>query len=381
MILGVPKEVVERETRVAIVPESVGKLTGKLGHTVKVESGAGLASGFSDEEYKKEGAEIVDAKTVFAESDVVLRVQRPVDHPTLGKNELELMKKGALFIGFFQPLSNVDLVKKAASAGVDVLAMDQIPRITVAQRMDVLSSQTNLAGYKAVIIAAQNLGKIFPLMMTAAGTITPAKVVILGAGVAGLQAIATAKRLGAIVEVSDIRPAVKEQVLSLGAKYIEPPEQEDAEDSGGYAKEVTSEYLAKQQEILKQHLADADAVVTTANVPGKKAPILVTDDMLAAMKPGAVIVDMAAESGGNCSKTKINETIVENGVTIVGVTNLPATVPFDASQLYSRNLLALLQHLSKEGKVELDPEDDIVKGSLIVREGQIVHEATKGVAG
>lgn len=383
MNLGIPKEVVAGETRVAIVPESVGKLTGKLGHTVRIESGAGEASGFSDAEYEKEGAEIVkDAAKIYGESDVVLKVQRPVDHPGLGKHEIDLMKSGSIYVGFFQPLNEPKLAERAAKAGIKVIAMDQIPRITKAQRMDVLSSQTNLAGYKATLIAADSLQKIFPLMMTAAGTISPAKVVILGAGVAGLQAIATAKRLGAVVEVSDVRPAVKEQVLSLGGRYIEPPEEEakegeSMEDKGGYAKQASEDFIKRQQEILKQHLADADAVITTANVPGRKAPLLITDDMLSAMRPGAVIVDMAAESGGNCSVTKMNETVVVNGVSVIGVTNLPAQVPYHASQLYSRNILSLLEYLTKEGAVALDLEDEIVQGALITNDGQVIHEATQ----
>lgn len=384
MNLGIPKEIAEGETRVATVPESVGKLTKKLGHTVRIESGAGIASGFSDAEYEKEGAEVVkDAASLYSQSDVILKVQRPIDHPTLGKHELDLMKKGGLYIGFFQPLNYPELAQRAATTGVNVIAMDQIPRITKAQRMDVLSSQTNLAGYKATLIAADALKKIFPLMMTAAGTISPAKVVILGAGVAGLQAIATAKRLGAVVEVSDVRPAVKEQVLSLGGRYIEPPVEEERadqgnmEDKGGYAKQASEDFIRRQQEILTEHLADADAVITTANVPGRKAPLLITDAMLQAMRPGAVIVDMAAESGGNCSVTKANETVVVNGVSVIGVTNLAALVPYHASQLYSRNILSLVEYLTKEAVIELNLEDEIVQGALITNDGAVIHEATQ----
>ncbi|MCR9143523.1 MAG: Re/Si-specific NAD(P)(+) transhydrogenase subunit alpha [bacterium] len=388
MNLGIPKEIVEGETRVAIVPESVGKLTGKLGHTVRIESGAGLASGFSDAEYEKEGAEVVkDAASLYSQSDVILKVQRPIDHPGLGKHELDAMKQGAMYIGFFQPLNHPELAQQAAKTGVNVIAMDQVPRITKAQRMDVLSSQTNLAGYKATLIAAESLKKIFPLMMTAAGTISPAKVIILGAGVAGLQAIATAKRLGAVVEVSDVRPAVKEQVLSLGGRYIEPPEEEKTEgeesmeDKGGYAKQASEDFIRRQQEILTEHLKDADAVITTANVPGRKAPLLITDAMLEVMQPGAVIVDMAAESGGNCSVTKANETVVVNGVSVIGVTNLPARVPYHASQLYSRNILSLIEYLTKEAVIELDLEDEIVQGALITNGGEVIHEPTKKLLG
>lgn len=381
MILGIPKETVSGETRVAIVPESVGRLVKKLGMTVHVESGAGFASGFSDDAYKAEGAEIVaSAADVYKSADVLTKVQRPLPHPS-GKHELEMMKQGGTYVGFFYALTFPEVAKQAANLGVQVLSMDAIPRTTKAQRMDALSSQTNLAGYKAAVLAAANLGKIFPLLMTAAGTITPAKVVILGAGVAGLQAIATARRLGAIVEVSDVRPAVKEQVESLGAKYIEPPQDESLEGSGGYAKEASEEYLRKQQEILKRHISEADAVITTANVPGKKAPVLVTKEIIQTMRPGAVVVDMAAENGGNCELTQPGETVEEYGVKIVGVTNLPATVPFHASQLYSRNILSLLEYLIKDGELKLDPEDEIVQGANIVRGGEVVHPQVKELVG
>ncbi|MBW7858277.1 MAG: NAD(P) transhydrogenase subunit alpha, partial [Leptonema sp. (in: Bacteria)] len=302
-------------------------------------------------------------------------------HPATQKNELEMMKKGSVFVGFFYGLSNPELAKKAALAGVQVLSMDAVPRITKAQRMDALSSQTNLAGYKAVILAADHLHKIFPLLMTAAGTITPAKVVILGAGVAGLQAIATAKRLGAIVEVSDVRPETKEQVQSLGGKFIEPPQDESLVGEGGYAKEATAEYIAKQQELLKKHICEADAVITTAQVPGRKAPVLITADVVKQMQPGSVIVDMAAGTGGNCESTQPGKVIQEGGVTIVGHTNLPAEMAFHASQLYSRNVQALLEYLTKEGALDLNPEDEIVAGALITRDGQIVHPKIKEMAG
>ena len=376
MIIAVPKETVSGETRVALVPETVQKLI-QLGYTIKVETGAGSQAGFGDEAFKNDGAEIVaDASALFAEADIVLKVQIPGQHPS-GKHELEMLKKGALIISFFYPLYNYELATKAAGLGVNVMAMDAVPRITKAQRMDALSSQTNLAGYKSVLLAASALDKIFPLMMTAAGTISPARVVIMGAGVAGLQAIATAKRLGAVVEVSDIRPAVKEQVESLGGKYIELPTQEDMEDSGGYAREVTADFLKKQQEVIAKHVSEADAVITTALVPGKKAPILVTADMVKQMRPGSVVVDMATEQGGNCELSEMGTTVVKEGVTIIGETNLPARLPYHASELYSRNLLALIKYLTKEEKLILDPADEIVQGALITHEGQIVHERTK----
>ncbi|MBL8021542.1 MAG: Re/Si-specific NAD(P)(+) transhydrogenase subunit alpha [Leptospirales bacterium] len=379
MNLSIPKETLPGEKRVAIVPETIKKLL-QLGYTVRVESGAGLAAGYSDSEYKTAGAEIISsAGQLYSEADVLLKVQKPGAHPA-GKNELELLKPGSFFIGFFYSLSNPDLAKLAAAQKINVLSMDAIPRITRAQRMDALSSQTNLAGYKAVLMAANALTKIFPLMMTAAGTVQPAKVVIIGAGVAGLQAIATAKRLGAVVEVSDVRPAVKEQVESLGGKYIEPPVQESLEGQGGYAKEASAEFLRKQQEILGNHIAAADVVITTALVPGKKAPVLVTQDMLTRMRPGSVVVDLAAEQGGNCEWTEPGKTVEKNGLTIIGETNVVSHVAYHASQLYSRNILTLIEALTKEGKIALDLNDEIVKGSLITNEGQIVHEATRAVA-
>ncbi|MCB1174204.1 MAG: Re/Si-specific NAD(P)(+) transhydrogenase subunit alpha [Leptospiraceae bacterium] len=385
MNIGIPKEIAPGETRVAIIPETVARLI-KKGHTIQFEKDAGLASGFTNADYEKEGATLVpDASTLYANVDLLVKVQRPLAHPA-GKHELEMMKKGALLAGFFYGLTYPDAAKKAAEQGVDVISMDAIPRTTKAQRMDALSSQTNLAGYKAVIIGANGLGKIFPLMMTAAGTISPARVVILGAGVAGLQAIATAKRLGAVVEVSDVRPEVKEQVESLGGRYIEPP-REEGEDSadlsggGGYAREATPEYLKKQQELLAKHIAEADVVVTTANVPGRKAPMLVSAAMVASMAPGSVIVDMAAESGGNCELTRAGEVVDHNGVKIHGVVNLPAQTPYHASQLYSRNLQALIDYITKEGQLQLDLEDEIVQGALLVHQGAVIHPKVKELLG
>ncbi|MBI3395006.1 MAG: Re/Si-specific NAD(P)(+) transhydrogenase subunit alpha [Spirochaetia bacterium] len=380
MKIAVPKEFRNEETRVALIPEVVAKLI-KLGYTVDVERGAGVAASFLDEDYVKAGATIVDsAASLYAGADILVKVQKPDTHPS-GKHELEMMKKGGLYVGFFYPLSAPDMAKKAAALGVGVFAMDAIPRITKAQRMDALSSQTNLAGYRAVLYAASSMGKIFPLMMTAAGTISPAKVVIIGAGVAGLQAIATARRLGAIVEVSDVRPAVKEQVESLGGKYIEVPGSESLEGEGGYAKQASAEFLQKQQDLLRKHILQADAVITTALVPGAKAPVLVKADVVEAMKPGAVIVDMAAEQGGNCELTEPGKTVVKHGVTIVGDTNIPARVAVHASQVYARNILSLIEYLTSDGKLNLDPADDIVKGALIVNNGEVVHEGTRKLIG
>lgn len=380
MIIGIPKEFFNNETRVSIVPESIAKFK-KKGFQIQMEKDSGLLSGFLDSEYEQEGVTIIsEAAQLYQSSDILVKVQRPVDHQS-GKHELDMMKPGSTLVGFFYGLSNPQMAKKAADNKINILSMDAIPRTTRAQRMDALSSQTNLAGYKATIIGANALGKIFPLMMTAAGTISPAKVVILGAGVAGLQAIATAKRLGAIVNVSDVRPEVKEQVESLGGKYIEPPaeegEQENLETSGGYAREVTPEYLKKQQEILAEYIKDADLVITTANVPGRKAPMLISEQVVKSMSPGSIIVDMAAESGGNCELTKADETVDFNGVKIFGTVNLSALVPFHASQLYSRNILALLDYLSEDGKLKFDFEDEIVQGALLVKDGEILNDKIK----
>lgn len=378
MNLSIPKESVAGEKRVALVPESLKKLI-QLGYKVRLEAGAGSDAGFSDEEYRAAGAEIVPtAAELFAGAEVLLKVQKPGQHPT-GKHELEMLPSGAIYVGFFYSLGNPDLARIAANRNITVVSMDAVPRITRAQRMDALSSQTNLAGYKAVLMAANHLGKIFPLMMTAAGTVQPAKVVILGAGVAGLQAIATAKRLGAVVEVSDVRPAVKEQVESLGAKYIEPPAQEALEGQGGYAKEASAEYLARQQEILTRHISQADVVITTALVPGKRAPVLVTEAMLKQMRPGSVVVDLASEQGGNCEWTKPGETVVRSGITIVGDTNVVSHVAYNASQLYSRNIATLLEAFTKDGSLILDPADEIIKGAVITRDGTVVHEATRAL--
>ena len=381
MIIGIPKEIASGETRVALSPESAARLIQKQGHSLVIETGAGAAAAFSDSSYTGLGVKVEkDAASLYAKADIIAKVQKPGKHSS-GAEELSLMQAGNILIGFFWSLNFPDLVRKAAKQGLSVLAMDAIPRITRAQRMDALSSQTNLAGYKAAILAAHHLNKIFPMLMTAAGTITPAKVLILGAGVAGLQAIATARRLGAVVEVSDVRPAVKEQVESLGARYIEPPREDDkaeGEGEGGYAKEVSKEFLAKQKELLEKHIAQADAVITTALVPGKRAPLLVSRKMVESMSPGTVIVDMAAEQGGNCELCQAGKNVEHKGVQIIGVLNLPATLPHHASQLYSRNITALIEHITKEdASIELDPTDEIIKACLIVHKGEVVHEKTK----
>ncbi len=375
MVIGIPKEILSGENRVAITPDTASKLI-KLGFEIVIETNAGLNAHFLDENYINAGAKILsNAKEVFEASDVICKVQRPVVDSSI--NELQLMKKGTLLISFFFPLNYPQLAKESATAGVDVIAMDFIPRITRAQKMDALSSQSNLAGYKSVLLAANHLGKIFPLLMTAAGTITPAKVVIMGAGVAGLQALGTAKRLGAIVEVSDVRTAVKEEVLSLGGRFIEVEQDSSLQDERGYAKEQSAEFLQKQKEVLFKHITQADIVITTALIPGKKAPVLVTEEMVKNMRHGSVVLDMAAEFGGNCELSEVNKTVVKHGVTIIGEANLPSLIPTQASELYSKNILALLSEIGKGGTVTLDLNNDVVKESLISYQGEVFNQRIK----
>ncbi|PIW69394.1 MAG: NAD(P)(+) transhydrogenase (Re/Si-specific) subunit alpha [Ignavibacteriales bacterium CG12_big_fil_rev_8_21_14_0_65_30_8] len=377
MIITVPKENLPGENRVAIIPDVASKLK-KAGFEVQVENNAGLNAGFTNEQYESAGAKIVkDIKQLYNSADVVLKVQRPVEHPELKTPELNLMKEGTILITFLYPLHNFKNAKECADKGVNVISMDMIPRTTFAQKMDALSSQANLAGYKSVIMCANHLGKIFPLMMTAAGTISPAKVVIMGAGVAGLQALGTAKRLGAKVEVSDIRPSVKEEVESLGGKFIEVQTDENMQDEGGYAKEASEEFLKKQKDLIFKHITDADIVVTTALIPGKKAPVLVTEEMVKNMKQGSVVLDMAVEFGGNCEVSEKDKVVTKHGVTIIGESNLPSLVPTHASEMYSKNILNLLNHISKEGKVELDLEDEIIKGALITHNKEVVNPRIK----
>ncbi|MEJ5306096.1 MAG: Re/Si-specific NAD(P)(+) transhydrogenase subunit alpha [Ignavibacteria bacterium] len=377
MIIGIPKEIYPGENRVAMVPDVAGKLI-KKGFDVLIETNAGLNAGFTNEEYEKVGVKVLDdLKELYSKSDIVLKVQRPVEHPQYGKNELELMKPGSLLITFMYSLHYPELAKKAAELGINVISMDAIPRTTLAQPMDALSSQANLAGYKAVILAANHLHKIFPLLMTAAGTISPAKVVIMGAGVAGLQALGTAKRLGANVWVSDIRPAVKEEVQSLGGKFIEVETDESMQDEGGYAKEASPEFLRRQQELIAKHVSEADIVITTALVPGKRAPLLITEQMIKNMKPGSVVLDMAVGFGGNVEISEKGKVVKKYGVTIIGEPNLPSLVPYHASEMYARNLFNLINYASKEGNFNHNMEDEIIGKSTIVKDGQVVHERTK----
>lgn len=379
MVIGIPKEILQGENRVAAVPEVVGKYI-KSGFTVNVEHDAGINAGFTDQKYIDAGAKIINsAAELFQSADVILKVQRPVENESLKKHELDLMKQGTLLITFMYPLHYHDLVKKCAEKKVNVISMDMIPRTTLAQKMDALSSQANIAGYKSVIMCADALGKIFPLLMTAAGTISPARVVIMGAGVAGLQALGTAKRLGAVVEVSDIRPQVKEEVQSLGGRFIEVPTDSSMQDAGGYAKEASAEFLEKQKALLFKHITEADIVITTALVPGKKAPILVTEEMVKKMRPGSVVLDMAVEFGGNCEVSELGKTVKKHGVTIIGEPNLPSLVPHHASDMYSKNLLSLISHIGKEGSIKLKFEDEIVKGSVITYDGAVVHDRIKEI--
>jgi NAD(P) transhydrogenase subunit alpha len=357
------------ETRVAATPETVRRMV-KEGLRVAVEAGAGEAAYFQDSKYEEAGARVVaDGVGALAAADVVLRVAPP--HPREAG-----VKAGAMVIGFFAPNRNLDAIRALLQNGGTALSMELVPRIARAQKMDALSSQSNVAGYKAVLLAAATLPKYFPLLMTAAGTIQPARVVILGGGVAGLQALATARKLGAIVEVSDIRPAVKEQVQSLGGKFIELPMTESGEGTGGYAKEVSAEFLRKQQEIVRQRILQSDVVITTALVPGRPAPKLVPAETVRGMHPGSVIVDLAAEQGGNCELTVPGETVVRDGVTLIGHANLPATVPHDASVVYARNVLEVLLLVTHKGEKKLNLDDEIVQAMLLTHGGEVRHGPT-----
>ena len=377
MKLGVPKEIIPGETRVALIPDTVAQLV-KKGVEVLVQSEAGLASSFLDEAYEKAGASIVpDAATLYSQSDMICKVQRPVMNDTLGKHEIALMKPGSVLLTFFQPLVNHEIVQRLADGKITSFSMDAIPRTTRAQSMDALSSMSTIAGYKSVLIAANSMGRFFPLLMTAAGTVPPARVFILGAGVAGLMAISTARRLGAVVEAFDVRPAVKEQVESLGAKFVEMPIEEKTETAGGYATQLSEEAHKREVEMLHKHVKDSDVVITTALIPGKPAPVLVTEDMVRDMKPGSVIVDLAAENGGNCELTEAGGDIVRHNVRIVGPLNIPASMPVHASQLYSKNMLNLLTLMLKDGQFDLNMEDDIVAGTVITHNGEITHQGVK----
>ncbi len=370
MIVAVPKETAPNERRVALVPETVEKLV-KAGIGVRVQRGAGERAAFPDPEYEHAGASLADdPASLSSGADVVATVGRPDDAV------LRAMRPGATLVGLLAPLGDPAYVESLAKTRISALAMEMIPRITRAQPMDALSSQSNIAGYKAVLLAATALPKFFPMLTTAAGTIPPAKVFVIGAGVAGLQAIATARRLGAVVNAYDARAVVKEQVQSLGATFVEFDLGIDAQAAGGYAKELSPEQIARQQALMAETIAKNDVVITTAAVPGKRAPLLIAQSAVAAMKFGSVIVDLAAETGGNCALTVRDQVITTgNGVTIIGTTNLPSTMPYHASRLYSRNVHALLTSLIKDGALALDPDDEIVRGALLIRDGVVGEQA------
>jgi NAD(P) transhydrogenase subunit alpha len=368
MLIGVPLETAAGETRVAVTPETAKKLKAQ-GHTLRIQSGAGVAAAATDAQYAAVGAEITDAAGAFG-CDLVLKVRSPLD------SELQLMKTGAALVGLLNPFDK-DKLHRLAGAGVTSFALEAAPRTTRAQSMDVLSSQANIAGYKAVVIAADKYQRFFPMLMTAAGTVKAARVVVLGVGVAGLQAIATAKRLGAVIEASDVRPSVKEQVESLGAKFIEvsydtPEEKEAAEGVGGYARPMPQSWLDRQKVEVAKRVAAADIVITTALIPGRPAPTLITEEMVKSMKPGSVIVDLAAPNGGNCPLTEAGKTVLKHNVTLVGETNLPALVAADASALYARNVLDFLKLvIDKEGQFYVPMDDDIVAACLMTQGGEV----------
>jgi NAD(P) transhydrogenase subunit alpha len=372
MKVGVPRETFPAEQRVALIPASCPKLQ-KAGIEVVVERGAGERAGYSDQEYQHKGARVADRAEVF-QAEVIAQVRAYGTNPEAGREDLARFRPGQVAIGLADPLSYPGRAADFATTGATLFALELIPRITRAQGMDVLSSMATVAGYRAVLLAANLLPKMFPMLMTAAGTVQPARVLIVGAGVAGLQAIATAKRLGAIVSAYDVRPAVKEQVQSLGAKFVELAlETRAAEGRGGYAEALGEDFYRRQQTLMAEVVRTSDVVITTASIPGKPSPVLVTDLMVQNMQPGSVIVDLAAERGGNCALTKLGQTVHAFGVTILGPDNLPSTVPFHASQMFSNNLTGLLGHLTKDGALRFDLEDEITKETLVCRDGALTH--------
>jgi NAD(P) transhydrogenase subunit alpha len=368
--MGVPGETVAGERRVALVPETATKLIA-AGLECSLEAGAGRAAGFRDEAYREVGVELATGKgEVLSAADVVFKVQPPT------VSEVGLLKRDALLISFLQPSTQGRVIEALARQGVTAFSLELLPRISRAQSMDALSSQGSLAGYKAVLMAANRLGKYFPMLMSAAGTIPPARVLVLGAGVAGLQAIATARRLGAVVEAYDVRPAVKEEVQSLGARFLEL-ELEAQEGEGGYARAQSEEFLQKQRQVLTERVGASDVVVTTAAIPGRRAPVLVTGEMVRTMRPGSVIVDLAAETGGNCELTELDKVVEVDGVFVDGTGNVPSTIPLHGSVLYARNVANLFFHLYRDGRVEIDFEDDITRGCCVTHAGEVVHQRAR----
>jgi len=382
MIIGVPKETFPDEHRVALIPATVPVLA-KAGLEVVVESGAGANAGHPDAEYQEAGAKIAGSRgEVFGQGDIVVQVRTLGANPEEGRADLALMRSGQAILGHADPLGNPQAAAEIAATGAQLHALELVPRITRAQSMDVLSSMATIAGYKAVLLSAAYLPKMFPLMMTAAGTLQAARVFIIGAGVAGLQAIGTARKLGAIVEAYDVRSAVKEQINSLCAKFVEMElEAGEAEDKGGYAKELGEDFYRKQRELMAKVVKHSDVVITTAAIPGKKSPVLVTADMVESMAPGSVIVDLAAERGGNCELTKADEVSVQHDVTILGPTNLSSTVPGHASQMYANNLVKFLQNAMVEGAVKLDKDDEIVRETTVTRGGEVVNARVRDLLG
>ena len=382
MIVGVPRESYPGERRVAIVPAVLANLA-KAGIQVSIEAGAGAAAGYPDAEYSEKGAKLVGTRAeVFAAAEIVVQVLCHGSNDKTGKADLPLLRRGQILVGFLRPLGALETLKEVAATGVTSFAVELMPRTTRAQSMDALSSMGTICGYKAVVLAADTLPRIFPMLTTAAGTITPGRVLIIGAGVAGLQAIATARRLGAVASAYDMRPAAKEQVQSLGGRFVELPiEAKDAQDARGYGTAQGEEFYRKQRELLGDAVAANDVVITAAVIPGKKSPVLVTKEMVARMAPGSVIVDLAAERGGNCELTRGGETIVEQGVTIIGQFNLASTVPYHASQMYARNLAAFLLNLVKDGKVQFNEADEIHRETLLTRDGEIVNARVREFLG
>jgi NAD(P) transhydrogenase subunit alpha len=378
MIVGVPKESYPHERRVALVPAAISSLT-KAGFEVVVETGAGSEAGYSDASYSEKGAKVLLRRSaVFETADIIVQVLCYGANDITGNADLPLLRRDQVLVGFLRPLGSAEVVQQIAATGVTSFAVELVPRTTRAQSMDALSSMATISGYKAVLMVADALPRIFPMLTTAAGTITPARILVMGVGVAGLQAIATARRLGAVVSAYDLRPAVKEQVQSLGARFVELPiEAKNAQDARGYGTAQDEAFYSRQRELLTKVVAESDAVITTAVVPGKKAPVLVTEEMVKGMAPGSVIFDLAAERGGNCESTKPGQTVTAHGVTIIGEINVASGVPYHASQTYARNITTFLLYMSKDGKLQINLEDDIVRETLLTRGGEVVNSRVR----
>ncbi len=378
MIVGVPREIYPGERRVALVPMVIPSLL-KAGFEIVVEAGAGREAGYPDAHYIEKGAKIVaERAAVFAAADIIVQILCYGSNDVTGKADLSLLRPGQMLIGFLRPLGSLETLQELADTKVTSFSVELVPRTTRAQSMDALSSMATICGYKAVLIAADRLPRIFPMLTTAAGTITPARVFVIGAGVVGLQAIATARRLGAVASAYDLRPAAKEQVQSLGGRFVELPiEAKDAEDARGYARPQDESFYQRQRELLGRVVRESDVVITAAVIPGKKSPVLVTEEMVRGMAPGSVILDLAAERGGNCELTRTGQTIVEHGVTIIGAINMASGVPYHASQMYARNISAFLLHLLKDGRLNLNLEDEIIRETLVTRDGEIVNRRVR----